>query len=174
MGADNGLFKIKSGLGARLKTLANPTTAAQRTEMSKWKKGNETNPKKAKRDEKPAAKKTRKRRLTDTIIQSESLTKRKKRDTWTTEEKEGTTGRQRRGDKKDIEAEDAEQPQVVEQEKETRSRRKRVRITITEDNTMAQKPTTETSDNVKASEMKTHEKNTKRTKLEHRERDPPD
>ena len=83
---------------------------------------------KAKRDENPAAKKTRKRRLTDTIIQSEiESNKRKKRDTWTTEEKGGTTGRQRRGDKKDIEAEDAEQPQVVEQEKETRCRRKRVR-----------------------------------------------
>ena len=124
--------------------------------MGKWKKGNETNPKKAKRDENPAANKTRKRRLTDTLIQSES--KRKKTDTWTTEEKGGTTCRQRRGDKKDIEAKDAEQPQVVEQEKETRSRRKRVRNTITEDNTMAQKPTTDTSDKVKASEMKTHEK----------------
>ena len=71
VGADNGLFKIKSGLGARLKTLANPTTAAQRTEMGKWKKGNESNPKKAKRDENSADNKTRKRRLTDTIIQSE-------------------------------------------------------------------------------------------------------
>ena len=39
-GAGNGVFKIKSGLGARLKTLANPTTREQKTEMSKLKKLN--------------------------------------------------------------------------------------------------------------------------------------
>ena len=48
VGIDNGMFKIKSGLGARLKTLANPTTGVQRTEMRKIKQGKEKNAEKDK------------------------------------------------------------------------------------------------------------------------------
>ena len=99
---------------------------------------------------------------------------REKTDTWTTEENERMACKQRRGDKEDTESKEAEQPKAVEQEKETRSRRKRVRITNKEDIAIVQKPTTETPDDVKTHEMDTYEKDTKRIKLEHKERDPPD
>ena len=149
--------------------------------MKEMKKGNETKAKKVKNEkqytpENPAVKKKQDLRkvtgdLTDTQ-QSES--KRKKTDTWTTEEKARMVCKQRRGDKEDTESKDAEQPKAVEQEKETRSRRTRVRITNKEDNAIVQKPTTETPDDVKTYEMNTYEKDTKRNKLEHKEHDPPD
>ena len=148
--------------------------------MKEMKKGNETKTKQVKNEkhytpENPAVKKKRKRKVTGDLTDTQqSESKRKKTDTWTTEEKERMACKQRRGDKQDTESKDAEQPKVVEQEKETRSRRKRVRITNKEDIAIVQKPTTETPDDVKTHEMNTYEKDTKRIKLEHKERDPPD
>ena len=71
VGVDNGMFKIKSGLGARLKTLANPTTGVQRTEMRKIKHGKEKNAEKDKSvkldTQETDGGKKRKRKVTDTI-----------------------------------------------------------------------------------------------------------
>ena len=129
-GAGNGLFKIKSGLGARLKTLANPTTREQKSEMSKLKKLNEAKTNNDHRNtqdspENHVVNKSTKRKATDHDEHgiTQSVNKRKKKDIRAKEEKESILTYS-----KGIEAKDAEQPKAIEQEKETRSRRKRVRI----------------------------------------------
>jgi hypothetical protein len=90
----------------------------------------------------------------------------KMKDIGPNEEKESITH------SKQIGAKDAEQPTTIEQEKETRSRRKRVRIMKKEDNARAQIPTIEIPEDP-TTDIKL-EKDPKRNKSEHRERDPPD
>ena len=85
--------------------------------------------------------------------------------------KEGKAYNNRRSNTIGIQAGDAEIPN----DKETRSRRKRIRRSTTkEENAIEQKPATEIPEDVTADETYTHEKEAKRKKLAHSERDPPD